>query len=215
MKTKEKPLVIGIGGGTGSGKTTIARAIMAELPPHAVSFVQHDWYYRDHPEMTPEQRAQVNFDHPDSLENELLSEHLDQLVSGNTAHCPKYDFIAHRRLEETQAVSSAPVILVEGILIFADPFLNERYDIRLFIDTPADIRVLRRARRDIEHRGRAFEDVRRQYYSTVRPMHQAFVEPAKYTADIIIPEGGNQRVAIDLVVERIRRELRTRSLDKA
>jgi uridine kinase len=214
MNTNPKPLVIGIGGGTGAGKTTIARAIMAELPLNAVAFLQHDWYYRDHPDMDPSQRTQLNFDHPDSLENELLATHLDMLVNNKTVDRPNYDFVTHRRLTETTPLEPAPVILVEGILIFADPFLNERYDIRLYIDTPADIRVLRRVRRDIEQRGRSFEEIRRQYYDTVRPMHEAFVYPAKFRADIIIPEGGNQRVAIDLVVERIRRELRNRGLDK-
>jgi len=203
---QRKPLVIGIGGGTGAGKTTIARAITSELDAGSVAYLQHDAYYRDRPDLSDEERAQVNYDHPDSLENELLVDHIDALCRGEAIERPNYDFVQHRRREETTRVDPSPVVVVEGILLFADIALNARYDIKIFIDTPADIRVLRRIRRDIEKRGRSFEDVRRQYYATVRPMHEAFVEPTKYKADLIVPEGGNTRVAIDLIVRRIRGE---------
>jgi uridine kinase len=203
---ERKPLVIGIGGGTGAGKTTIARAITSELDAGSVAYLQHDAYYRDRPDLSDEDRAKVNYDHPDSLENELLVQHIDALCRGEAVERPNYDFVQHRRRQETTLVEPAAVVVVEGILLFADIALNARYDIKIFIDTPADIRVLRRIRRDLEKRGRSFEDVRRQYYATVRPMHEAFVEPTKYKADLIIPEGGNTRVAIDLIVQRIRGE---------
>ncbi len=207
---RPKPLVIGIGGGTGAGKTTIARAIMAELPNTSAAYLQHDSYYRDRPELSSEQRTRLNYDHPESLDNDLLVAHIDALVQGQGIDAPIYDFVTHRRLTETHRVDPAPVVVVEGILIFADPRLNARYDIKLYVDTPPDIRVLRRIRRDIEQRGRTFDDVRRQYYATVRPMHYTFVEPTKYQADLIIPEGGNTRVAIDLIVRRIRHEANRR-----
>ena len=203
---KRKPLVIGIGGGTGAGKTTIARAITSELAVGSVAYLQHDAYYRDRPDLSDEDRAKVNYDHPESLENELLVHHIDALCAGEAIERPNYDFVQHRRLTETTRVEASPVVVVEGILLFSDPLLNARYDIKIFIDTPADIRVLRRIRRDLEKRGRSFDDVRRQYYATVRPMHEAFVEPTKYKADLIVPEGGNTRVAIELIVQRIRSE---------
>ena len=203
---KRKPLVIGIGGGTGAGKTTIARAITSELTVGSVAYLQHDAYYRDRPDLSDEARASVNYDHPESLENELLVSHIDALCNGEAIERPNYDFVEHRRMAERTLVEPAPVVVVEGILLFADAALNARYDIKIFIDTPPDIRVLRRIRRDIEKRGRSFDDIRRQYYATVRPMHEAFVEPTKYKADLIVPEGGNTRVAIDLIVQRIRSE---------
>jgi len=209
MAAGQRPLIIGIAGGTGSGKTTIARAILAELPGESVALIDHDAYYRDRPELTPEARAQLNYDHPDALENDLLVQHLDQLSGGIAIERPLYDFVHHRRKPETQRVQPAAVIVVEGILIFTDPALRDRFDVKLFIDTPADIRVLRRIRRDMERRGRTFDEIRRQYHATVRPMHEAFVEPTRRLADVIIPEGGNQRVAIEMVVDRIRRALRS------
>ena len=208
MDENQQPLVIGIGGGTGSGKTTIAQGIVAELPAESVVYLQHDAYYKDNPDLGTEERMALNYDHPDSLDNDLLIEHLDLLSHGWFAETPIYDFTGHRRLEEKRIVEAAPVIVVEGILIFAEYRLRRRFDIKLYVDTPADIRVLRRIRRDIEHRGRTFEEVRKQYYETVRPMHEAFVEPTKFEADLIIPEGGDRRVAVDLLVERIRRQIR-------
>lgn len=211
MTRPTRALVIGIAGGTGSGKTTIAHSIVGQLPAGSVALLAHDAYYRDRPDLDAEARARVNYDHPDSLENELLIAHIDALVAHEAVERPNYDFTTHRREAQTVLVEPAPVVVVEGILIFVDPELHGRFDIKLFIDTPADIRVLRRIRRDMEKRARSFEDVRRQYYETVRPMHLAFVEPSRRVADLIVPEGGNNRVAIDLVVGRIRRELRLRS----
>ncbi len=209
MAPKTKPLVIGIAGGTGSGKTTISKAIRAELPANRVAYLQHDAYYKHRPDLTFNERAALNFDHPDSLDNDLLAEHLDQLCEGKTIPCPMYDFVHHKRLEETEEIQPAGVVIVEGILIFAEYRLRRRFDIKLFIDTPADIRVLRRIRRDIEQRGRTFEEIRKQYYETVRPMHEAFVEPSRLHADLIIPEGGDRQVAIDLIVQRIRSQLQS------
>ncbi len=202
-----KPLILGIGGGTGAGKTTIAREVVGDLPAGAVTLIEHDAYYRDRPDLTLEERTQLNYDHPDSLDNTLLIKHLDLLAAGQPIERPNYDFVNHRRKPETTRVSPTRVIVVEGILIFAEPELRQRMDIKIFVDTPADIRLLRRIRRDMERRGRSFDDIRRQYNKTVRPMHEAFVEPSRRYADLIIPEGGNQRVAIEMVVERIRKAL--------
>lgn len=199
--------MIGVAGGTGSGKTTIAKALLAGLPRTRAILIQYDSYYRDHPELSYEQRAELNYDHPAALENELLIQHLDALRAGKTVHVPMYDFASHRRREETVAVEPAPVIIVEGILVLAENEIRDRLDIKLFVDTAADIRLMRRVRRDLEARGRTFSQVRKQYYDTVRPMHQAFVEPSKSSADIIIPEGGKNLVAVDMVVARVRQWL--------
>lgn len=180
---------------------------MAELPAAAVAYIQHDAYYRDRPDLSEDARAAVNYDHPESLDSALLVEHLQTLGRGVAIERPNYDFVTHRRCAEPTIVRPSPVVIVEGILIFAVPELRPFLDVKLFIDTPADIRVLRRIRRDIEKRGRSFDDVRRQYYETVRPMHQTFVEPTKYRADLVIPEGGNFKVAIDLVCDRVRGEM--------
>jgi uridine kinase len=198
------PLVIGIAGGTGSGKTTVSRSVAQALPSDGVATIEHDYYYRDRPELTPEQRAHLNFDHPDALETELLVEHLIALKSGRSVEVPEYDFVTHRRKTERRTLTPKPVIVVEGILVFVDARLREQLDIKVFVDTDADIRIFRRIRRDMEQRGRSFESIREQYYSTVRPMHQQFVEPSKRWADLIIPEGGNNRVALDLVVAKLR-----------
>lgn len=185
---------------------------MSELPPGAAAYLQHDAYYRDRPDLAAEERAAVNYDHPKSLENSLLAAHIKALIAGEDVERPNYDFVTHRRGPETTPVAACPVLIVEGILIFAVAELLEHYDIKIFIDTPPDIRVLRRIRRDLEQRGRLFEDVRTQYYATVRPMHETFVEPSKRKADLIIPEGGNFAVTIDLLVKRINAELQTRRL---
>lgn len=210
MKARSKPLVIGIAGGTGSGKSTVARHIVARFRDEHVGMLQHDSYYRDRPDLTAEQRAAVNYDHPDSLENKLLLRHVDALIAGQPVEVPIYDFVTHRRKELTRALDPTPILIVEGILLFADPKLRDRLDIKLYVDTPADIRILRRIRRDMTDRGREFEDIRQQYYKTVRPMHEAFVEPARRFADLIIPEGGSNRVAIDVIVDKIGRELQRR-----
>jgi len=198
------PLVVGIAGGTGSGKTTVARAIHDALPAGRVAMIEFDSYYRDRGDLTKEERDELNFDHPDALETELLTEHLTLLRSGSSANVPVYDFVTHRRRPEPRLVPAANVIIVEGILVFVDERVRELMDIKIFVDTDADIRIFRRIRRDVEERGRNFESVRHQYYSTVRPMHQQFVEPSKRWADLIIPEGGNNRVALDLIISKLK-----------
>ncbi|MGD8861581.1 MAG: uridine kinase [Myxococcales bacterium] len=196
-------LVVGIAGGTGSGKTTVAERIASAFTERDVVLLQHDSYYRPRPDLTSEQRDRLNFDHPDALDNALLVQHLDTLRRGRPIEVPIYDYVTHLRKADTRHVEPAPVVLVEGILVFVDAALRERFDVKLFVDTDADIRVLRRVRRDMEERGRTFEQVREQYYETVRPMHLQFVEPSKRWADVIIPEGGDNRVAIDLVLHRL------------
>ncbi len=201
------PLVLGIAGGTGSGKTTIAISVVEALTPHAAR-VDHDSYYKDQSGLTFEERQRINYDHPDSLDNELLRDHVLALRRGEAIQKPRYDFLTHTRRAETTLVEPAPVIVVEGILTLALPMLRELFDVRIFVDTDADIRLMRRIRRDLEQRGRSFSEVRKQYYDTVRPMHLAFVEPSKRYADIIIPEGGQNQIAIDMVVGRVRDYLR-------
>ncbi len=200
-------LTVGIAGGTGSGKTTVARAIAAALPIDRVAAIELDSYYRDRADLSPEERAQLNFDHPDALEMDLFVEHLAALKNGRAIDVPIYDFKTHRRLSESRRLEPAPVVIVEGILVFVDARVREWLDMKIFVDTDADIRVFRRIRRDMEHRGRTFESIREQYYKTVRPMHLQFVEPSKRWADVIIPEGGNNKVALDLVIARLERVL--------
>ncbi len=195
--------VVGVAGGTGSGKTTVAEHIVNALAPEHVCIVQHDNYYRDRPELSYEERCQLNFDHPDALETDLLISHLARLRSGEPVQVPIYDFKTHRRSEETRLLDPRPVIVVEGILVFVDERLRELLDLKLFVDTPADIRVFRRIRRDLEQRGRTFSSIREQYYATVRPMHLTYVEPSKSFADLIIPEGGRNRVALDLILAKL------------
>jgi len=196
--------VVGVAGGTGSGKTTVAQRIVEALPPEHVCIIQHDNYYRDRTDLDYEERCKLNFDHPDALETDLLIEHLGRLKAGDAVDVPRYDFKHHRRSEETQRVDPRPVIVVEGILVFVDARLRDHLDLKLFVDTPADIRVFRRVRRDLENRGRTFSSIREQYYETVRPMHLRFVEPSKSHADLIIPEGGRNRVALDLILAKLR-----------
>lgn len=203
-------LVVGIAGGTGSGKTTVARRIAGALPEGSVCTLEFDSYYRDRTDLTYDERCQLNFDHPDSLETELLIQHLTQLRAGHPVDVPGYDFKNHRRFAETRSLTPTPVIIVEGILVFVNERLRELMDIKLFVDTDPDIRIFRRIRRDIEQRGRTFDSVREQYYRTVRPMHLQFVEPSKRWADLIIPEGGNNQVALELVGARLRLALHTR-----
>jgi uridine kinase len=195
--------VVGVAGGTGSGKSTVAERIVEALPPDKVCILQHDNYYRDRLDLTYEERCQLNFDHPESLETELLIEHVERLKSGEPIAMPVYDFKTHRRSEATIAIEPRPVIVVEGILVFVDERLRKLIELKLFVDTPADIRVFRRIRRDLEHRGRTFASIREQYYASVRPMHLQFVEPSKSYADLIIPEGGRNRVALDLILAKL------------
>lgn len=203
-----RPLIVGIAGGTGSGKTTIARKVAATLPAEQVALIEYDAYYRDRPDLPLEERAQLNFDHPDALESELLIEHLKMLMAGEAVEVPQYDFTAHRRMEQTRHVPPKSVIVVEGILVFVDPRMRDLMQIKLFVDTDTDLRVFRRIRRDMEQRGRSFQSIRDQYYRTVRPMHLEFVEPSKRWADLIIPESGNSLVALELVSARLRNYVR-------
>ena len=196
-------LVVGIAGGTGSGKTTVAKKIGAALPQGGVAMIEFDAYYRDRPDLSFDERGLLNFDHPDSLETELLVDHLGELKAGRAIDAPIYDFKTHRRMEESRRVEPATIVIVEGILVFVDHRLRDRFDMKIFVDTDPDIRVFRRIRRDMEQRGRTFESIRDQYYKTVRPMHLQFVEPSKRWADLIIPEGGNNKVALDLIVAKL------------
>ena len=203
-----KPLMIGIAGGTGSGKSTVARNIAKQIPGEILSVIDHDSYYRDRSDLTYEERCKLNFDHPDSLETELLVQHLAGLKAGKTVQIPVYDFKTHSRLSETRSVSPTRIIVVEGILTFVEPALREQFDVKIFVDTDSDIRAFRRIRRDIEERGRTFQSIREQYYSAVRPMHLQFVEPSKRWADIIFPEGGENHVALEMVVGHLKHVLR-------
>ena len=204
MTKNTSPLVIGIAGGTGSGKTTVANMILEQVGPEKITFLPHDAYYKDLSDRTQEERAQVNFDHPASLETELLIEHIKDLKAGKTIPLPSYDFKTHTRTAVTIPIKSQPVILVEGILIFVEPELRKLFDVKIFVDTDSDLRFIRRMQRDITERGRTTQSVIHQYLKTVRPMHLEFVEPSKRYASVIIPEGGFNQVALDMVVARIK-----------
>ncbi|MDO5118475.1 MAG: uridine kinase [Coriobacteriales bacterium] len=199
-------LVIGIAGGTGSGKTTLTNQIAEQLG-EAVTVITHDCYYREHHELTYDERTQLNYDHPDSYETELLVEHLAALRQGLPVEVPVYDFSIYDRTDETTTVYPSRVIIVEGIVIFTSPELRDLMDIKVFVDADADVRILRRMVRDVRDRGRSVESVVNQYLATVKPMHEMFVEPSKVFADIIIPTGGKNPVALDLLVTRIRAHL--------
>lgn len=205
-----RPVVIGIAGGSGSGKSTVLDRLLDGLGDDSVdvSILDHDAYYVDLAHRSPEERAGFNFDHPDALETGMLVEQLDRLIGGSPVEKPIYDFTTHTRTERTETVEPAPVVIVEGILVLAEPDLVERMDIRIFIDADDDIRLIRRIRRDMEDRGRSLESVMSQYEKTVRPMHIEFVEPSKRKADIIIPNGGYNKVAVDMVLARIRMLMR-------
>ncbi len=196
-------VVIGIAGGSGSGKTTVQRRIMERFGPTAIALMEHDVYYRDLSHLPFEKRTQFNFDHPNALETELMVEQLDALLSGSPIEKPTYDFTNHQRLPETDRVEPRPVVIVEGILVLAEPALRERMDIKLYVDTAPDVRLMRRIERDINERGRTLESVLAQYRRTVRPMHLEFVGPSKRHADVIIPRGGKNQVAIDMVLARV------------
>jgi uridine kinase len=202
-----KPLFIGIAGGTGSGKSTVARKIAEGLPPSSVATIDHDSYYRDRSDLSPDERAHLNYDHPDSLDNDLLVAHLEALHAGRSVDVPIYDFKSHSRMPETRCVEPLRIVIVEGILVFVEERVRKLLDVKIFVDTDADIRVFRRIRRDLEQRGRTFQSVREQYYASVRPMHLQFVEPSKRWANLIIPEGGENHIAIDLVLGKLRHVL--------
>lgn len=203
MPNKTTPLVIGVAGGSGSGKTTVAEIVLQRVGRQRIAFLQHDSYYRELTGLSAAQRAQVNFDHPDSLESDMMQEHILKLKNWEPVEVPVYDFTTHSRTTQTIHVEPRRVILVEGILIYAEPHLRELFDVKIFVDTDADIRFIRRLDRDITERGRTTENVIKQYMSTVRPMHLEFVEPSKRYADVIIPEGGLNTVAMDMVIARI------------
>ncbi len=205
------PLIVGVAGGSGSGKTTVVGRIMAGLAPAAVTLIHHDAYYRDFSHLSAEERARINFDHPDSLETDLLVEHLDRLRDGQGVELPVYDFTTHTRTDLTQPAAPTPVVIVDGILVLAERRIRSRLAIKVFVDTDADIRFIRRLQRDIDERGRTLASVVRQYEETVRPMHLDFVEPSKRYADVIVPVGGENDVAIDMLVSKLRGVVRAAS----
>ena len=199
-------LVIGIAGGTGSGKTTLMKNLVNEFGGD-VTVLSHDNYYTRHDELTYEERSRLNYDEPAALDTSLMVYHLSELRSGRAIDCPVYDFSAHNRADETVRIEPKPVIIVEGIMIFENEALRELMDIRIFVDTDADIRLCRRIKRDVNKRGRSLESVLAQYQATVKPMHEKYVEPSKKYADLVVPEGGKNTIALDMIVGRIRRHL--------
>jgi len=203
MSSRTTPLTIGIAGGTGSGKTTVANVILEKVGRDRIAYLPHDAYYRDLGDLPYDQKAAMNFDHPDSLETELMIKHILELKKANAVEIPVYDFSTHSRTSKTIRVEPRAVIIVEGILLFVDKQLRDLLDIKIFVDTDADIRFIRRLQRDITERGRTTDMVVQQYLSTVRPMHLEFVEPSKRYANIIIPEGGLNEIAMDMVIARI------------
>jgi uridine kinase len=200
--SSQRPLVVAVAGGSGSGKTTVVNQI-SRLLPVAVSVLHHDSYYRDDPHMAAEERARRNYDHPDMLETELLVEHLHELIAGRTVEEPVYDFTTHRRALETRQIQPSPVLIVDGILVLANPDLRDLMDIKVFVETDSDLRFIRRLLRDINERGRSLDSVIRQYEQTVRPMHLEFVEPSRRHADVIIPFGNENREAIAMLAARL------------
>ena len=201
-------IIIGVAGGSGSGKTTVVREIVSSLGPDQVAVIHHDSYYRDAGHLPAQERAGINYDHPDSLETGLLVQHLDVLRRGLTVEIPVYDFTAHVRSAEVQRTDPRKVVIVDGLLIRFDRELRELMDIKVYVDTDADIRFIRRFTRDVRERGRSAESVIEQYLATVRPMHLEFVEPSKRYADIIVPQGGFNRVGVDMILTKIRSILR-------
>ncbi|VAW43197.1 Uridine kinase [C1] [hydrothermal vent metagenome] len=201
---KNGPIVFGVAGGTASGKTTVAQTILQAVGASQIAYMPHDAYYRDQPQLSLEERSQLNYDHPDSLETSLLVKHIKRLLKGKPVRVPVYDFTTHRRTEETVLVEPSPIILVDGILIFTKRRVRELMDIKVYVDTDADVRFIRRLKRDMEERDRSMASVVSQYLETVRPMHLKFVEPSKRFADVIIPNGGMNRVAMEMVVSQLR-----------
>lgn len=201
---KREHLIIGIAGGSGSGKTTLVRALVQKFGDD-ITVISHDNYYKAHDDMDYEERAKLNYDHPDAFETELMIRHLQQLRQGEAVHCPVYDFTVHNRSDEMLQITPRKVIVVEGILIFSDAALRDEMDIRIFVDTDDDVRLCRRIRRDVRKRGRTLESVIGQYLTTVKPMHEQFVVPSKKYADLVVPEGGKNLVALEMIVDRIQR----------
>ena len=204
MEITTLPLVVGIAGGSGSGKTTLAEAILDEIGRERIAFLPHDAYYRDQSHLTLEERLRVNYDHPDALETDLLIQHIEALLRGEAIERPVYDFKLNTRSPETRYVEPRQIILVEGILLFYEPQLRKLFDMKLFVDADPDICFIRRLMRDIQERGRTVESVITQYLGTVRPSYIEFVEPSKRFADVIIPEGGMNNVALQMVIARLR-----------
>jgi uridine kinase len=204
MSVPVRPVVLGVAGGSGSGKSTVVKEVCRILGNGLTSVLHHDSYYRDLAHLPFEARVEVNFDHPDALETALMVEHLRALLRGAPAEIPTYDFSTHTRARETEILHPTPVVVVDGILVLADPRLRDTMDLKVFVDTESDIRLLRRIRRDVVKRGRTADSVIAQWETTVRPMHLEFVEPSKRFADLVVPEGGYNRVAVDLVVNRLR-----------
>jgi uridine kinase len=203
MTLQKQPVVFGVAGGTASGKTTVAQTILDAVGASKVAYLPHDAYYTDRPDLSLQERALLNYDHPNSLETKLLIRHIRSLLAGKAVDVPVYDFTQHRRTDQTLFVEPSPIILVDGILIFTKRRLRELMDIKVFVDTDSDIRFIRRLNRDMNERGRSLEMVVKQYLDTVRPMHLKFVEPSKRFADVIIPGGGLNKVAIDMVVSSL------------
>ena len=201
------PIVVGIAGGTGSGKTTVAKKIFQAFNKNAV-ILSHDFYYKEYPGLSMEEKRKINYDHPDSLDTDLLVQHVKALKEGKSITHPTYDFSTHSRNANWSKMESAELIIVEGILIYTDKDLCDLCDIKLFVDTDADVRFIRRLRRDVNRRGRTMESVITQYLSTVKPMHEQFVEPSKARADLIIPEGGHNTIAVGMIVDAIRKMMR-------
>jgi uridine kinase len=201
--------VVGVAGGSGSGKTTVVRELVRGVDPDRVALLPHDSYYRDFRHLTFDERARVNFDHPDALDTTLMVEHLDALLRGEAIEMPTYDFTTHTRAPATVPIEARDVILVDGILVLAEAELRRRMDIRIFVDTDADLRFIRRLMRDVKDRGRTPDSVVDQYCATVRPMHLEFVEPSRRHADLIVPEGGENRVAVDMLITKVRSILDT------
>ncbi len=200
----KRPVTIGVAGGTGSGKTTVSNQILERVGHKHIAYLPHDAYYKEFSNLSAEDRAKINFDHPDALDTALMTQHIQQLQDGQAVEIPIYDFTTDSRKTETESVGPQPIILVEGILLFTDRTLRNLLDIKIYVDTDADIRFIRRLKRDVAERARSVDSVIEQYLSTVRPMHLKFVEPSKRYADVIIPEGGFNFVAIDMVADRIR-----------
>jgi uridine kinase len=214
MPKRTTPLVIGLAGGTGSGKTTVANVILERVGADHIAYLPHDAYYKNLTDLPDNQRELVNFDHPNSLDTPLLIFHIEELKKWHPIELPIYDFKTHSRTPETITIQPQAVIIVEGILIFAEPVLRELFDVKIFVDTAPDLRFIRRLSRDIAERGRTTESVINQYLTTVRPMHLEFVEPSKRYADVIIPEGGLNTVAMDMVVARLQTLLRGNNLEE-
>ncbi len=209
MSAPASRIVIGLAGGTGSGKTTVAHIILERVGSERIAYVPHDAYYRSLADLPPAQREAINWDHPDALDTDLMIAQVQALKAGQAIELPVYDFMAYARTSDTIHIAPQPIILVEGILIFADARLRHLFDMKIFVDTDADLRLIRRLRRDIAERGRTAESVIRQYLASVRPMHLEFVEPSKRYADIIVPEGGRNEVAMEMIVARIESLLAT------